>query len=57
MRSLGQFQTFLFFFTERVYSHKKSKDAAKQKHKKHKKHNNANKQISDFFPLSCVLSA
>ena len=30
------------------------KDAAKQKHKKQK---NANKQISDFFPLTCFLSA
>ena len=28
-----------------------------QKHKKHKKHINANKQISDFFPLRYFLCA
>ena len=59
MRSLGQFQTF-FFFTERSHIQQKA-----QKHKKHKnhkdateqKHKNANKRISDFFPLRCFLWA
>ena len=49
MRPLGQFQTFLFFFTKRFCKHRKRK--------KHKKHKNANKLISDPFPLRYFLSA
>ena len=33
--------------------HKRYKDASKQKHKKHKEHKNANKLMSDFFPIIC----
>ena len=37
--------------------HKRYKDASKQKHKKRKEHKNANKLMSDFFPIICFLCA
>ena len=43
----------LFIFYEKISCVQKHKDVTKQKRKKHKKHKNANKRISDFFPLRC----
>ena len=62
MRLSGQFQTF-FFFTKRFRTHKKYQKAQKapKSTKRHKdtqaKAQNANKQISDYFPLTCFLGA
>ena len=62
MRSLGQFQTFLFFFYEKILHVQKTQKAQKNKnHKKHKdvtkqKHKNGNKRTSHFLPLRCFLS-
>ena len=50
--SLGQFQTFLFFYWNISHTTKSTKSTKTPR----QKHNNANKRISDFFPLRCFLS-
>ena len=58
MRLLGSFKLF-FFFTKRFRMHKKHQKAQKapKSTKRHKdtqaKAQNANKRISDYFPLTC----
>ena len=46
---------FFFFFTKRFCMHAKCK--RHKKHKKHQNHQNKIKQINNFFPLRCFLSA
>ena len=46
-----------FFFTKRFYTHQKHQKHQKRKDATKQKHKNANKRISDFFPLRCFLCA
>ena len=51
IRAVSNLFIFLRKDLTRIKSTKKHKDATKQKHKKNKKYKNADKRISDFFPL------
>ena len=73
MRSSGQSETFYFFPTKRLghqgnfkpfiffpqkdSTHNKGTKSTKTQPSKSTKAQNANKRISDFFPLRCFLSA
>ena len=62
MRLLGQLQTFYFFYEKILHALKalkaqKALEALSSTNTPGQKHKNANKQISDCFPLRCFLGA
>ena len=56
MRSLEPFLYFLIFFNKKI-SHTQKAQKTEKAQKAQKKHKNANKRMSNFFPLRCFLSA